>query len=381
VTLTGEGTCTVIAGQGGNANWLAATDATQSFAVTADTLDPQSIDFDALDDATYGDNAITLEATASSGLTVAFASETTAVCTVSGTTLTIVAAGECTVEATQPGNGSWAAATPVDRTFTVDPKTLGVSGVTADDKPYDGTADATLHFGGASLTGVESGDEVTLVTTVATGSFPGSDVGADQTVTVTTLLLSGADAGSYDVGSVTTTASITKRNLTVTAANKSIAFGTPDPAFTFSYGAFAGSETATVIDTPPTCGVDVPERDVSGSPYPITCSGGADNHYAFTYVAGALTVTPAPQSITFTSTPPNPATSGDTYAVTATATSGLAVVFSIQANAADNCSWDSGTGLITFLEPGQCRIRANQPGNADYAAAPQVMQNFTVTAP
>jgi uncharacterized protein YjdB len=62
---------------------------------------------------------LTLKATASSGLTVTFASTTTSICTVSGTTATFIAAGTCTIQATQAGNSTYAAATPVSQSFTV----------------------------------------------------------------------------------------------------------------------------------------------------------------------------------------------------------------------------------------------------------------------
>jgi trimeric autotransporter adhesin len=60
-----------------------------------------------------------LSATATSGLTVSFASNTTSVCTVSGTTVTLLTTGGCSITASQPGNTVWAAATPVTQTFTV----------------------------------------------------------------------------------------------------------------------------------------------------------------------------------------------------------------------------------------------------------------------
>ena len=56
---------------------------------------------------------------ASSGLTVVFASTTSAVCTVSGTTVTLISAGACTIQATQAGNTNYAAATPVSQSFQV----------------------------------------------------------------------------------------------------------------------------------------------------------------------------------------------------------------------------------------------------------------------
>jgi hypothetical protein len=62
---------------------------------------------------------LTLVATASSGLTVSLASQTTSVCTVSGATATFLTAGTCTIQATQAGNATYAAATPVTDSFTV----------------------------------------------------------------------------------------------------------------------------------------------------------------------------------------------------------------------------------------------------------------------
>lgn len=62
---------------------------------------------------------LALVATASSGLTVSFASPTTSVCTVSGTTATFVTGGTCSITASQPGNGTYAAATAVTQSFTV----------------------------------------------------------------------------------------------------------------------------------------------------------------------------------------------------------------------------------------------------------------------
>lgn len=61
----------------------------------------------------------TLSATASSGLAVSFASTTASVCTVSGTTLTLLTTGTCTVVASQPGDGTFAAAMSVSQSFTV----------------------------------------------------------------------------------------------------------------------------------------------------------------------------------------------------------------------------------------------------------------------
>ena len=83
---------------------------------------PQVITFGALSNVTYSATPVMLTASASSGLPVSFSSATPAICTVSGTTLTLVSAGTCSVSANQMGNSAYAAATSVVQTFSV---TLG----------------------------------------------------------------------------------------------------------------------------------------------------------------------------------------------------------------------------------------------------------------
>ena len=86
------------------------------------------------------------------------------------------------------------------------------------------------------------------------------------------------------------------------------------------------------------------------------------------------------QTITFTSTAPsNAEVGGPTYTPTATATSGLSVVFTIDASASSVCSISAGE--VSFLAAGTCVINANQEGDANYQAAPQVQQSFTVSNP
>lgn len=61
----------------------------------------------------------TLTATASSGLTVAFASTTTGVCTVSGNSVTLIQTGTCGITASQAGNANFAPASDVTQSFQV----------------------------------------------------------------------------------------------------------------------------------------------------------------------------------------------------------------------------------------------------------------------
>ena len=80
----------------------------------------QTITFNTIPTQVAG-NSVTLTASASSELTVGFASETTSVCAVSGKTVKLITAGTCTIQATQAGNNVYAAAMPVSQSFTVSP--------------------------------------------------------------------------------------------------------------------------------------------------------------------------------------------------------------------------------------------------------------------
>ncbi|MGI4779029.1 MAG: YDG domain-containing protein, partial [Janthinobacterium lividum] len=90
---------------------------------------------------------------------------------------------------------------------------VGVS-ATAVDKVYDATTGATVS--GITFTNVAAGD--TLVGT-GTGTFATKDAGTGKVVNVANIAISGADAGNYDLGGITsTTASATITPKTITAS-------------------------------------------------------------------------------------------------------------------------------------------------------------------
>ncbi|MDR3437253.1 Ig-like domain repeat protein [Telmatospirillum sp.] len=78
-----------------------------------------TITFAALPTAYFGMPPFTISATATSGDTVSFASLTPSVCTVSGATVTLVARGTCQIQASDPGNATYSAATSVTQSFAV----------------------------------------------------------------------------------------------------------------------------------------------------------------------------------------------------------------------------------------------------------------------
>jgi hypothetical protein len=118
VTLVAAGTCAIAANQAGNANYAAASQVLQSFAVNS--LISQTISFTNPGAKTMGAAPFALSATGgASGNSVTFTSQTISVCTVSGSTITLVAVGTCTIAANQAGNASYAAAPQVTQSITV----------------------------------------------------------------------------------------------------------------------------------------------------------------------------------------------------------------------------------------------------------------------
>ena len=88
-----------------------------------------------------------------------------------------------------------------------------------------------------------------------------------------------------------------------------------------------------------------------------------------------MTITPASQTITFGALA-NKASGDAPFTVSATASSGLAVSFSIVSGPASVAG-----NTITLTGAGTVVVRASQAGNGNYNAAPAVDRSFTVTAP
>ena len=102
---------------------------------------------------------------------------------------------------------------------SVTQKEVIVSGITAANKEYDGNTDAMVNASGATITGIVSGDSLTIT---ATGSFADADVGNGKAVNLTLGALSGASTGNYKLAAsgnqTTATANITAKDVSISAA-------------------------------------------------------------------------------------------------------------------------------------------------------------------
>ena len=109
---------------------------------------------------------------------------------------------------------------PSGLTADITAKNLTINGAVANNKQYDGNTTATVDFTGATLAvGVIGTDAVSINSSGYSASFATKTVGTGKAVTVSSVTLSGGDAGNYTVSQPSgLTADITAKNLTISGA-------------------------------------------------------------------------------------------------------------------------------------------------------------------
>ena len=95
---------------------------------------------------------------------------------------------------TGPDAGNYALTQPTGVKAGISPKPVTVSGITAQDKTYDGNTQVTFAYGDARLEGNLDGDKLTVT---AQGSFADANVGSNKQVNITGLTLGGEKQGNY----------------------------------------------------------------------------------------------------------------------------------------------------------------------------------------
>ena len=213
---------------------------------------------------------LTLAATASSGLVVAFSADaaTLAVCEITSGALIFHTAGACTIHADQAGDGQYLAAPRVSRTFNVQTAAPGAPTsvvATAGDTQARVAFTAPTDAGTSPITGytvtVQPGD-ATVAGTASPIVVPGLTNGVAYTFTVTATNAAGTGAASSPSNSITpkgvvqgtvpTPTSGTGTTGTATASTAALSpaqdpncrlagaqfAGEVPPGFTVSYGSF-----------------------------------------------------------------------------------------------------------------------------------------------
>jgi hypothetical protein len=245
----------------------------------------QTIIFKASSNQVFGGPPLTVSAAASSGLTVTFVSQTPHVCTVSGTLVTLVGVGACTIEARQAGNATYAAAIPVSQSFDVTQENQTITFGSPSNQPYL-TAPFTVSATASSGLAVRFTSATTAVCAISED-------------TVTLLAVGKCNIRASQPGNVDyAAATAVFQSFYVTKASQTIAFG--------------------ALSNQPL-----------GPPFTISATASSD------------------LPVSFTSAPTT-----------------VCTVFG---------------NTVTLVAAGKCTIKAAQPGDADFEAAPSVKQSFLVT--
>ena len=216
-----------------------------------------------------------------------------------GTGITITTTGY-TISGTDSGNYSL-----IQPTLSGDitAKELTISGLTGDNKVYDGTSVASAT-GTASLEGVISEDDLSRIVEfgddVSLGgspvyTFASANVGTGITVTTTGYTISGPGASNYTLTQPTLSGDITQAPLTITAdADQTKVYGATDPVFTYTITGFVNGDTEDDLDT--SVSILRGAGETVGT-YSIIAFGAASN-YMVSFDTADFTITAAPLTVT-----------------------------------------------------------------------------------
>ena len=173
LTITGAGTIIIQADQAGNATFNAASPVQRTLLVNKAN---QTITFPAIPTQTFGDGPFSLGATSSSNLAVTYAVTVgQALVSLNGNQVTILGAGNVTIQASQAGDSNYNAATNAQQSFTINKANQTITfgplvNKIASDAPFTLNATATSNLsvtfsvtaGGGSVN--LNGNTVTILT-------------------------------------------------------------------------------------------------------------------------------------------------------------------------------------------------------------------------
>ena len=361
VSLNAAGTCAIQASQAGNATYSPAPNVDQSFTVNKLS---QTIAFAAVATQNIGATQ-NLSATASSGLAVSYSSSTLSVCTVSGKSVSLIAAGTCTIQASQAGNATYSAATTVSQSFTVSKlsQTINFAAIATQN------IGTTLNLSAASSSGLAVSYSST---TLSVCTVSGKSVSVIATGTCT---IQASQAGN----STYSAAPNVDQSFTVNKLSQTINFAAIAPQYigtSLNLSATSSSGLAVSYSSSTLSVCTVSGRTVSliaaGTCTIQASQAGNTTYGAAPNVDQSFTVNKLPQTIIFPTIAAQKI--GIPFNLSATSSSGLGVSFSSTTPGICTVSGRS----VSLIATGTCTIEASQAGNATYSPAPNVDRSFTV---
>jgi uncharacterized repeat protein (TIGR02543 family) len=372
-----------------------ATAYSSQFALTV-TKTSQTITFSNPGDKVLGSGTFTVApTTTATGVSVAVTSSTASICTVSGSTVTLVTAGTCSLNANQSGNSSYDAATQVSQSFAVTPPAPVIGTQPANYTGFNSTSSA-----GFSVVATVSTGNLSYQWQSSTDSgVTWSNVGTSSTSYSQSVSPSGSftfDGYRYRVIVTNTVNSITA-STTSNEATLSIRlvqtigtsnFPTTRTAYldqgTISYSAVTGGGSGNpvtfTVTTPSVC-------SISGTTLTLLTVGscvvkanqaglaGATPFYPALEATQTVTISAARSAQTITFAQPSSATFGDS-AITLAPSSDSGLVVTLSSSTTSVCTVSSFA--VTIVAAGTCTINADQAGDTSFVPATRVTRSFTV---
>jgi gliding motility-associated-like protein len=290
IVINGTGSAVITASQPGNDNYLAAANVSRTLVVNKAG---QTITFNPIDEASYGDADIYPGASSSSLLPVTYTSDNPSVASINGDHIVINGAGSALITASQPGNDNYEPADNVAHTLVVNKASQTIT--------FAPLADAV--YGDDPVTPVVSSDsglEITLessdasVATISDGMIVITGAGTAQ------ITASQAGDQNYEPAeNVTVTLNVNKADQTLTfTIPASVTYG----AAAINAGASSSSGLAITWSSDNSSVAEVIDGQlyIRGAGEALITAGqaGDSNYNPATDVSSALTVSKA--SLTFT---------------------------------------------------------------------------------
>ena len=249
-------------------------------------------------------------------------------------------------------------------TADITPKDITLAGFSAANKIYDSTTIATIT-GYGQLSGVLLADASSVSAGSGSAVFSDANVGTGKTVTGSGFNISGSEAGNYKLTTTTlsNTADITRRPLTITADAKQKIAGQVDPPLTYQSEAFSAGRGLPSGES--LLGYLTRVAGETNGAYPIkqgTVDNATNNNYDIAFVSADLTVKTLPTSdlIPRGNSEPPPATNPAIIVVPPTlptpgadgkSTGSIAIGGEGSSNSASGKGGKSGTGGFTDTIP------------------------------
>jgi len=182
---------------------------------------------------------------------------------VAGAVVTVVAAGTCSITASQPGNGNYTAAAPLTNSFTVNQATQTIAFPSLNNVAF-GVAPFTISATASSGLPVSFASTTPAVCTVS-----GATVTLASTGTCTIQATQGGNANYSAAAPVSSSFSVTSSMQTITfSAIANTVFGAAP--FTISATASSGLPVSFASTTPGVCNVSGTTVTLAGAALPLS---------------------------------------------------------------------------------------------------------------